>query len=451
VAEFRMPALGADMTEGTVTRWRVQPGDTVKRGDIAVEIETDKAEMEVEIFEAGVIESILVPEGQKVPVGTPLAMVATRTAGGVPPATVPAEVPRRAPEPAVTPPSAPVIPGPVREPVAAPVPTRVTPAASALARQLGIDIAAIVGTGVGGSITRRDVERAASPARTLAEHGRRAVLASPRVRRLASERGIDLSSVTGTGPAGAITVSDLLATAPAPRPAPAPTPPEGAPRVRRFNRGPLAALMSRSNAEIPHYFLSLDIDITKTLEWLEAGNRSRTMDDRVLPAAVLLRAVTLATGDVPEVNGHWVEGEFRPADAVHLGVAIALRGGGLVSPAILEAQTRSLQELMRDLRDLVLRARLGRLRASEMSMGTITVTNLGEQGVDAVQGVIYPPQVALVGFGRIGERPWAEHGMLAVRRVVTATLAGDHRASDGHRGGLFLSAVARYLQDPEKL
>jgi len=439
------------MTEGTVTRWRVKPGDTVKRGDIAVEIETDKAEMEVEIFEAGVIESILVPEGQKVPVGTPLAMVATRAAGSVPPTTVAAEVPRRAPEPAVTPPSAPVIPGPVREPVAAPVPTRVTPAASALARQLGIDIAAIVGTGVGGSITRRDVERAASPARTPEEPGRRAVLASPRVRRLASERGIDLSSVTGTGPAGAVTVSDLLATAPAPRPAPAPTPPEGALRVRRFNRGPLAALMSRSNAEIPHYFLSLNIDITKTLEWLEAGNRSRTMDDRVLPAAVLLRAVTLATGDVPEVNGHWVEGEFRPADAVHLGVAIALRGGGLVSPAILEAQTRSLQELMRDLRDLVLRARLGRLRASEMSMGTITVTNLGEQGVDAVQGVIYPPQVALVGFGRISERPWAEHGMLAVRRVVTATLAGDHRASDGHRGGLFLSAVARYLQDPEKL
>jgi pyruvate dehydrogenase E2 component (dihydrolipoamide acetyltransferase) len=150
------------------------------------------------------------------------------------------------------------------------------------------------------------------------------------------------------------------------------------------------------------------------------------------------------------MNGTW-DGELRPSTSVHLGVAVSLRGGGRGAPAIHDADTLAIDDLMASLRDLVARARSGRLRASEMSDPTITVTNLGEQGADEVYGVIYPPQVALVGFGRITERPWAVGGMLGVRPTVRMTLAADHRASDGHDGARFLSVIDRLLQTPEEL
>jgi pyruvate dehydrogenase E2 component (dihydrolipoamide acetyltransferase) len=170
----------------------------------------------------------------------------------------------------------------------------------------------------------------------------------------------------------------------------------------------------------------------------------------VLPAALLLKATALAAREVPALNGFWHDG-FEPAPAVHLGVAVSLRGGGLLAPAIHDADQLSLDDMMRALRDLVERARAGRLRSSEMSDPTLTVTNLGDQGADEVHGVIYAPQVALVGFGRILERPWASGGMLGVRPTVRATLAADHRASDGHEGSRLLAAIDRLLQAPEAL
>jgi pyruvate dehydrogenase E2 component (dihydrolipoamide acetyltransferase) len=166
---------------------------------------------------------------------------------------------------------------------------------------------------------------------------------------------------------------------------------------------------------------------------------------------VLLKAVAGALPEVPELNGFWIDGAFKPSAAVHLGVAIALRGGGLIAPAIHDANAKSVAELMAALGDLIQRARSGALRSSELTDATVTVTNLGEQGVESVYGVIYPPQVALVGLGKIVERPWAEDGGVFVRRVLHATLSADHRASVGHRGGLFLAALERLLQQPEKL
>jgi pyruvate dehydrogenase E2 component (dihydrolipoamide acetyltransferase) len=172
----------------------------------------------------------------------------------------------------------------------------------------------------------------------------------------------------------------------------------------------------------------------------------------VLPAALLLRAVARAAPEVPEVNGHYVDGAFRPASQLHLGVAIALRGGGLLAPAILDAGAKSLVELMASLRDLGTRARSGKLRASEMSSATLTVTSLGDHGADSVQAVIYPPQVAIVGFGTPAPRPWVDgEGGLCARTVVQATLAADHRVSNGHRGAAFLAALARVLAQPEQL
>jgi pyruvate dehydrogenase E2 component (dihydrolipoamide acetyltransferase) len=216
-------------------------------------------------------------------------------------------------------------------------------------------------------------------------------------------------------------------------------------------RRAIAALMARSKREIPHYYLASQIDLQRTLRWLELENATRPVAERLLPAVPLLKAVALAVRQVPEMNGFMEADEFKPSHAVHLGVAISLRQGGLIAPAIHDADRLPLGELMQALRDLVTRARAGRLRGSEMADPTITVTNLGDQGVESVFGVIYPPQVALVGFGKITERPWASDGMVGARQVVTATLAADHRVSDGHRGGLFLAAVDRLLQQPEAL
>ena len=213
----------------------------------------------------------------------------------------------------------------------------------------------------------------------------------------------------------------------------------------------IGALMARSKREIPHYYLQTQIDMSRAVDWLREENLRRSVRERLLPSALLLSAVARAVSETPEMNGFWVDGAFSPADAVHLGVAISLRGGGLIAPALHDADQRTLDELMSGLRDLVTRSRSGRLRSSEMSDPTITVTNLGEQGVDAVHGVIYPPQVALVGFGGIHERPWAADGMVGVRPVMIATLAADHRASEGHAGSRFLKLIDHRLQEPEKL
>ena len=209
--------------------------------------------------------------------------------------------------------------------------------------------------------------------------------------------------------------------------------------------------MARSKKEIPHYYLSTTIDMSKATTWLEQANLERPMAERLLMAALLLKATARAVAAVPEMNGFMIDDRFEPSDAVHLGVAISMRSGGVIAPAIHDADRLSPDDLMAKLRDLVTRARSGVLRSSEMSDPTMTVTNLGDLGVEAVFGVIYPPQVALVGFGRVGGRPWASEGMLGVRPCVTATLSADHRVSDGHRGGIFLATIDRLLQEPEGL
>jgi pyruvate dehydrogenase E2 component (dihydrolipoamide acetyltransferase) len=216
-------------------------------------------------------------------------------------------------------------------------------------------------------------------------------------------------------------------------------------------RRAIAAAMARSKREIPHYYLSTTIDLTRSLDWIEAANATRPPAQRLLLAALLLKAVARALGEAPEFNGFFTAEGFQPGAGIHVGAAIAIRGGGLIAPAIRDADKLSLDELMAQLRDLVARARSGALRSSELSDPTITVTNLGERSVETVFGVIYPPQVALVGFGMPVERPWAVAGEVVSRRVMTATLAADHRVSDGHRGARFLANIDSNLQSSETL
>jgi pyruvate dehydrogenase E2 component (dihydrolipoamide acetyltransferase) len=408
MSEFLMPSLGADMEFGTVLEWLVKPGDAVKRGDIVAVVDTSKAEIDVEIFEDGVVSELLVPVGERVPVGTALATILPAGTNGAK-ATFPTPA---APTSAVRveTPSAPAQPPPPLSQPPPPMPAPPPPAA--------------------------------------VEHRLRV---SPLARRTAERLGVDLATVAGSGPNGAITRADVEAAA---TPSPGPTQPlprEAPPDRQAAMREAIASLMARSKREVPHYYLELQIDMTRALGWLHEENLERPVPERLLPSVLLLSAVAKAVREMPELNGFWIDDAFRAANGVHLGVAISLRGGGLIAPALHDSDSLSLDQLMAGVRDLVQRARTGRLRSSEMSDPTITVTNLGERGVDLVHGVIYPPQVALVGFGAVRERPWAADGMLGVRPIVTATLAADHRASDGHAGGRFLAFIDHRLQRPEEL
>ncbi|OBH30201.1 branched-chain alpha-keto acid dehydrogenase subunit E2 [Mycobacterium sp. E342] len=396
--EFKMPSLGSDMDEGTLNEWLVKPGDKVTRGQVVAIVETTKAAVEVECWQEGIVNELVVPVGETVQVGTTLATL-----------TAPGEQAEKRPRPrpstkaAATPATAPPKPAP-------------------------------------------------APSAPPAAPGRRRWV-SPAARRLATSLGVDIEAVSGTGPQGAVTIDDVEHAAAA-KPAKPVTQPTGKPtaadRATQMRKS-IAAAMSRSKREIPHYYLAEEIMLEKALSWLTARNAQRSIDERVLPAVLLLKAVGVAAQRFGEFNGFWREDGFEPANGVHVGVGISLRGGGLVAPAIHDVPEKKLDELMDDLTDLVGRARSFSLRSSEMSDPTITVTNLGDQGVDAVFGVIYPPQVAIVGFGQPAERVCVIDGGIRVVTTVQATLAADHRASDGHRGALFLSAINELLQQPDLL
>lgn len=416
MGEFRMPSLGADMETGKLVEWLVVPGQRVRRGDIVAMVETQKGLFEVEIFADGVMGELLVQPGQTVPVGTLLATIDNGTAGAGEGATAaPTGIQAEQPPPAAAPVAAESAP----EPAAA---SRIasSPSARQLARELGIDLATVTGTGPHGAIGRGDVEAAARAAGRL--------------------------------PAPDEPVAPVSAPSPPAEPAPAPASAQPtASAAATAMRKAIAAAVSRSNREIPHYYLETEIDLSKPLQWLEEENRKRSMRERILPVALLVKATALALREVPELNGFWQNDQLEVRQDIHIGFAVALRQGGLIAPAVHHVDQLGVGEVMQRLADLIERTRGGHLRSSELTDATMSVTSLGDRGVRTVYGVIYPPQVALVGFGRISERPWAENGLLGVRRCVTATLAADHRATDGHQGALFLEALTRHLHLPEAL
>ena len=446
-----MPSLGADMNEGALVEWLVQPGDTVVKGQPIAVVDTAKSAIEVECFEDGVIKQLLVEPGTTVPVGTVLAVLGDGHGAGRTPAkpsrrkhaAAKQSGPRKQSAKPAPPSSTEAEPEPASPPAAkaarpaGPAVPRVSPLVRRLARDQHIDLGAVHGSGPGGRVTRADVDAAVHDA------GR--VRATPYARRLAVELGVDLGDVVGTGAEGAIRAGDVRATAT--RPAAPPPPTDHALARRRA----IADLMSKSKREIPHYYLSTTIDLSAAMTWMRDHNRAVPIAERLVPAALFLKAAAVAARQVPEMNGFWIDGGHVQPAGVHLGVAISLREGGLMAPALHDADTLALPDLMAGLRDLVQRARIGRLRASETADPTITVTDLGDQGVEAVFGVIYPPQVALVGYGKVLDRPTAVDGLLGVHPCVTATLSADHRAGDGAVGARYLATVNRLLQSPEDL
>lgn len=388
--EFKMPSLGADMEAGTLVEWLVKRGATVKRGDIIAVVDTQKGLIDIEVFDEGTISEILVKENEKVPVGTVMALIES-----------------------------------VKEDVNG---------------QEAKEKEKEVGQPVNKVEAKKEREKI-----TVAEMPH-FIKASPLAKRMAAEKGIGLNTIKGTGENGAITKEDVEKAIVA-KMAPA----AGKDIVATENiRMAVAAAMSKSNREIPHYYLETKLDMSKALAWLTEANKQRTIKQRLLPVVLLLKAVAKALTEVPQLNGYWDNGLKLKQD-INIGFVVSLRSGGVMIPAISAADKKSIDELMASLNDLIPRARAMKLRSSELSESTITVTNLGDNNVETVYGVIYPPQVAIIGFGSITEQPWAENGMLDVRPVLTVTLSADHRATDGSTGSRFLIALKKYLNNAESL
>lgn len=459
--EFRLPSLGSDMDDGTLVEWRVRPGDAVHKGQVVAVVDTTKAAIDVECWDEGFVHALLVEPGTRLPVGATMAVLRAATESA-------ADVEREW----------------------AAMPARRQGASASLAASAMDEAVAVGSTGSTGSARpvpmpavpapqpgAGAVPQAAKPSTPAPAVGGPGAAAtgparrvSPVARRFAREHGLDLANVPAPRdlvslehvqaalqatlqtraamPAGTAPV----AAAPAGAAAAAPSPATRAQAMRQT----IAAAMSRSKREIPHYYLAEEIEFGRGAAWLAQRNATLPAAQRLMPAALLLKAVAFALRRYPEFNGFWRdggrEGAFVAGAGVHIGVAISLREGGLVAPALHDADRQDVASLTRSLLDLVKRTRAGALRSSELADPTITVTNLGDQGVASVFGVIYPPQVALVGFGRIAARPLvAEDGRLVAVPMLTATLAADHRASDGHRGALLLTEVRALLQDPPAL
>ena len=390
-----MPSLGADMEAGTLAEWLVAPGDTVKRGDIVAVVETQKGAIEIECFEAGEVRELLAEPGQELPVGAPLALILAK--GETAPATV---SPKPAPE---RPRENRDATAPRQDPL--PVPEQQPPDPGPSAHQGA---------------------------------------ASPAARVFAQEHGIALSALKGSGPGGAVLLADVEAAAAARRPSKPASP-------MAEMRKAIAAAMTRSKTSIPHFYLSQTIDLHNADVFLSALNADRPPETRVLMGALFTRAVCHAAAKVPVLNGTFDEDGFHPAEQVNPGIAVALRGGGLVAPALIDALSLDLDGTMSGMRDLVTRARAGRLRGSEMTSATLTISSLGEGCGETMTGVIFPPQVALIGIGAPQRRPWVVEGEILPRTVVTVTVSADHRVCDGRQAARFLSELETRLQTPEAL
>jgi pyruvate dehydrogenase E2 component (dihydrolipoamide acetyltransferase) len=389
--EFLMPSLGADMEDGTLIEWKKKIGDSVKRGDSIAEVETQKGLIEIEVFDEGIIEKLLIKEGTKVPVGTVMALISP----------IAAAIETKNEKPIELHPIEEKASAAIADKTANEIHIKASPLAKKIAEENHIDLFQLKGSASDGAITKEDVENAIAQ-RDSTDTGKRI---------LETEKSVASSEAI---------------------------------------RAAIAAAMSKANREIPHYYLEKRIDLTKALAWLQEANENRKVQSRLLPVVLFIKAIAKSLLDFPDLNAIWDNG-LKPKKEINIGFVVALHNGGIMVPAIHQTNLKTVDEIMEALNDLIPRARAMKLRSSELSDGTITLTSLGDQGADTVFGIIYPPQVAIIGFGGILQQPFAEKGMLGIRSVVNVTLAGDHRATDGLTGSRFLNVLSENLQKPESL
>jgi pyruvate dehydrogenase E2 component (dihydrolipoamide acetyltransferase) len=418
--EILMPALSPTMTEGNLAKWLKKEGEAVKPGDVIAEIETDKATMEVEAVDEGKLGKILVPEGsQGVKVNQTIALLLEEgeDASALAKAPAPAAKPAAAPVPAASAP-----PAPSSAPAAAPA-----------------------------------AKTAAAPA------GER-VFASPLARRMAQQAGLDLSRVNGTGPHGRIVKADIDAAlargapaapgAPAAKPAPG-APPPAAPVVGLppFTEQPhttmrkvIARRLTEAKRDAPHFYLTLDCNIDRLLQLRQEVNGKREKD-KISVNDFVIKASALALRQVPAANASWTENAVRLYQAADVSVAVATPGG-LITPIIRNADTKTLSVISAEMRDLAARARENKLKPEEFQGGTFSVSNLGMFGIREFAAVINPPQGAILAVGAGEQRPIVKDNALAIATMMTCTLSVDHRVVDGVIGAEFLAAFKKLIEDP---
>ncbi|MCZ2111398.1 MAG: 2-oxo acid dehydrogenase subunit E2 [Dehalococcoidia bacterium] len=428
--EVTMPQMGADMTEGTLVRWLKQVGDHVERGDILAEIETDKATVELEAYEAGELLTQAVGEGEIVPVGQVIALIgeaneAVAEVQRMPPAATPARrVVEGTPATAASttaPAATTAAPGPATSPggdgatPAGEERLRISPVARRIALEAGVDVRNLQGSGPDGRILRRDVEQAMA---------RQAAPAA------------------ATAPA---------ASAPAPaRPQPAPAPAPGGTLPLTKMRQAIARRMTQSKQAQPHYYLTLDIDMTEAMAFRKQLNDSATEAQRVSINDLVVKACATALQRHPKFNAEYSEHGLVMHERINIDIGIAL-DEGLIAPAVLDCGAKSLGRIAEESKDLIERAKNGRLTAEEYSDGTFTITNLGAFGVETLIGIINPPQAAILGVGSVMPRPAVRDGEVVVRQVMKVALSADHRVTDGAEGARFIKEIQALLESPVSL
>jgi pyruvate dehydrogenase E2 component (dihydrolipoamide acetyltransferase) len=442
MGEITMPRLSDTMSEGTVGRWLKKVGDQIAVGDIIAEIETDKATMELEAFEAGVLQQILIPEGQTVPIGHPIAIIGDSAAPVAPTPSIP---------PVTTQPSAPsasavtpvtvqaVSPAAVAE-SATPAPAvggddngriKASPVARRLAEELGIDLRQVVGTGPGGRIIKENVEEFAAR--------RGAAVPAPTV-------------TPSTPPPTPVPVSPptpVPAPAPARAPTPAPVPTlAGAEPLSRMRKA-IARAMTDSKPGVPHIYLTIEVDADALVALREQITASGT---RISINDLVVKAAAKALSKVPAVNVSYSQtADGQPGivrhSQINIGVAVAL-DDGLVAPVVRDADKKSISVISAEIRDMALRAREGKIKQQELEGATFQVTNLGMFGIVEFGSIISVPQAASLAVGAVRKVPVVRNDQIVIGQVMNLTLSADHRVVDGAVGAQYLQELRKLLEAP---
>ena len=445
-----MPQMGYDMHEGKVVRWLKDEGEEVIRGEVIAEIETDKATVEYEAYTGGVMAKIVAEVGATIPVGELIAVI-----------TAPGEA---IPEDILTDAAvAASADSPALATVETPAPTaeaahsgddgevRASPLARRLANERGVDLSTVNGTGPGGRITEVDIPEQGAPA--AATNG--FVRASPLAKRLARERGIDLITLTGTGPGGRITEVDVPEHA---APVAAPATDDGAAPAALASetvelsrmRQAIARVTVDSKREAPHFYVVVDVDMTKAMSFRRDLNDELDAEKRVSVNDFIVKASAIAIGRHPKFNSFFRDDHLQMNASINVGIAIALESG-LIVPGINGCEGKSLVEIAVASRDLVARANSGTLRNDEYSGTTFSVSNLGMFDIESFTAIIFPPHAAVLAVGTVKEQPVVRDGELAVAQIMKATLSTDHRVADGAEAAQFLVEIKKLLENPISL
>jgi pyruvate dehydrogenase E2 component (dihydrolipoamide acetyltransferase) len=427
-----MPALELAQETGKLLRWIKAPGETVRKGEPIAEIETDKVTIELEAPASGVLSAVTAQEGDVIPVGHTIAQIAAAS-----------EAP--APTPTLSPEGRGQGEGPDAR-------VKASPLARKIAEEHGVDLTRV--KTASGKIEKADVLAFVESQRVVAAptngSAGRLVAASPKARRLAAERGIDLRALKGSGPGGAVLTLDVpAATSPltteplttGPLTLPSPQRGEGVGTVWRI----MAERMTASWTSAPHFYLVREVNVTRLVAWLPKARKQTGAHVTYTDLLVKLVAATLAQH--PRVNVSWKDGTLERHADINIGLAVALEDG-LVVPVLHKADTLGLKEIATRREDLVARAQSGKLRPADIQGGVFTISNLGMYGVDAFSAIVNPPQAAILAVGRITDRVVPVNGQPAVQPTMVLTLSCDHRALDGARGAQFLGALADLVEEP---